>query len=274
LTALAKATRVPALVSSLCLVALCAAPLAAQSPPARWEASAVYTYDAFRGSALEWGSWDSWTGSVLRRFSDGALGFEAGRVHRFGATDTRAAVDAYRGLWRGAYAHARADVAPSSEVIARTDLSVGLHQALDGGWEPAVAYRRMRFPDVTVHVGSAALGRSVGAWYGDVRLLRASLAEGGPSGHVVVGMLRYMGERGEWIDAAAAVGGEATMIAGPDGGALVTVRRTTTISTSARVALGELGLVSMGFAHSGFEGVPDRVTASVGFTVRSHVQNP
>ena len=217
------------------------AALAALQPrPARARAgnpeaalAAGHTWAAsLSGSWLDAGAgprWNEQAASVRHYMKGGSIGFETLRAHRFDQTGHAWALDAYAGLWNGAYANIRYQRAPAARLFPANAGRVELYQSLGNGWEASLADDVLGF-DARVNIYGAALGKYAGNWYVQLRH-QAIVSEGAHSnGQRLLARYYYAGDADSYLEATANRGrsGDPLSLAGgrarSGGGSLTWVR--------------------------------------------------
>jgi YaiO family outer membrane protein len=149
--------------------------LAALQPRAGSPDAAVaagYTWAAsFSASATDAGSGprsNDQTASVRHYTPRGSVALEALRAHRFGRQDHAWALDAYAGLWRGAYANLRYQHSATSRLFPANAGRAEIWQALGQGWEASLSDDVLGF-DGRVNIYGASLARYAGNFYVQLR---------------------------------------------------------------------------------------------------------
>jgi YaiO family outer membrane protein len=238
-------------------------PAHAQTPPP-WSAVVRYEIDEFAGSAPAWSRWWEAHALVSRRVARVTVAVEAAVLHRFGLRDEAVAGEAYVNLWPGAYAHARAGVAPGARLVALSDWRLALFHALPGGWEATGNLWLQNLPGADVEVFGIGMARYVGPWYlrGQVSLARIA---GGSAGAGAVFARRFLGDPQQYVEGGAGLGSEVVVL-GP--GPVVDARATRFLAVNfQRFVRGPLG-VQASAGLNDFEGVPLRRHLAVGLIAR------
>jgi YaiO family outer membrane protein len=169
-------------------------------------ASAGYTW----GASLSAGwtnvgngpRWNDQGASVRRYMKDGSLAFETLRAHRFGLHDTAWALDAYTGLWRGAYANLRYQHAAASRLFPANAGRIEVWQALGNGWEASLGDDVLGF-DSRVNIYGASLAKYAGNFY--VQLRHQNIVSSGShgTGERLLGRWYYLGDADNYLELSA-----------------------------------------------------------------------
>jgi YaiO family outer membrane protein len=169
-------------------------------------ASAGYTW----GASLSAGwtnvgngpRWNDQGASVRRYMKDGSLAFETLRAHRFGLQDTAWALDAYTGLWRGAYANLRYQHAAASRLFPANAGRIEVWQALGNGWEASLGDDVLGF-DSRVNIYGASLAKYAGNFY--VQLRHQNIVSSGShgTGERLLGRWYYLGDADNYLELSA-----------------------------------------------------------------------
>ncbi len=146
--------------------------------------------------------WNDQTLSVRRYFENGSIGFEALRAHRFDQTGRAWALDAYTGLWKGAYANLRYQRAPAGRLFPANSGRVEIYQSLGGGWEASLSDDVLGF-DSRVNIYGVGLGKYVGDFY--VQLRHQNIVSEGShsSGDRLLARWYYRGDGDSYLEATA-----------------------------------------------------------------------
>ncbi|MGI4718705.1 MAG: YaiO family outer membrane beta-barrel protein [Janthinobacterium lividum] len=165
-----------------------------------------YTWSSgLTGSWQDVGSgprWNDQTLSVRRYFENGSIGFEALRAHRFEQSGRAWAVDAYTGLWTGAYANLRYQRAPSERLFPANSGRIEVYQSLGGGWEASLSDDVLGF-DSRVNIYGVSLGKYAGNFY--VQLRHQNIVSEGShsSGDRLLARWYYAGDGDSYLEGAA-----------------------------------------------------------------------
>jgi YaiO family outer membrane protein len=169
-------------------------------------ASAGYTW----GASLSAGwtnvgngpRWNDQGASVRRYMKDGSLAFETLRAHRFGLHDTAWALDAYTGLWQGAYANLRYQHAAASRLFPANAGRIEVWQALGNGWEASLGDDVLGF-DSRVNIYGASLAKYAGNFY--VQLRHQNIVSSGShgTGERLLGRWYYLGDADNYLELSA-----------------------------------------------------------------------
>jgi YaiO family outer membrane protein len=204
-------------------------PVAAEAPAVAMAAAP----DAFAMAGYHWASglstswtdpgtgprWNDQTISVRHYGKQGSIGFETLRAHRFGEQDYAWALDAYTGLWQGAYANLRYQRSPVARLFPRNSGRAEVYQSLGHGWEVSLSDDVLAFPATRVSIYGASVGKYVGNYY--IALRHQNIVSPGShsNGDRLLARFYYEGEadtyleltanRGRSDDAASLVGGRA-----------------------------------------------------------------
>jgi YaiO family outer membrane protein len=168
--------------------------------------AAGYTWAAsLSGSWTDAGSgprWNEQTASVRHYMKGGSIGFETLRAHRFGQSGHAWALDAYAGLWTGAYANIRYQRAPAARLFPANSGRVELYQSLGSGWEASLADDVLGF-DSRVNIHGVGLGKYVGNWY--VQLRHQNIVSQGShgNGQRLLARYYYAGDAASYLEATA-----------------------------------------------------------------------
>lgn len=163
-----------------------------------------YTWAAgLSGGWLDAGSgarWNDQTASVRRYLQQGSIGFETLRAQRFGQTGHAWALDAYVGLWSGAYANLRYQRAPAARLFPANAGRVELYQALGGGWEASLSEDVLGF-DSRVNIHGMTLGKYTGNWYLQLRHQHIALEGSHSKGQRLLARYYYAGDADSYVEA-------------------------------------------------------------------------
>lgn len=186
------------------------AALRAMQPPRLGNPEAAiasgYTWSTgFSGSWQDVGDgprWNDQTLSARRYFKNGSIGFEALRAHRFDQTGRAWAIDAYTGLWNGAYANLRYQRAPSERLFPANSGRVEIYQSLGGGWEASLSDDVLGF-ESRVNIYGVGLGKYVRNFY--VQLRHQNIVSEGShsSGDRLLARWYYRGDGDSYLEATA-----------------------------------------------------------------------
>lgn len=146
--------------------------------------------------------WNDQTLSARRYFKNGSIGFEALRAHRFDQTGRAWAIDAYTGLWNGAYANLRYQRAPSERLFPANSGRVEIYQSLGDGWEASLSDDVLGF-ESRVNIYGVGLGKYVGNFY--VQLRHQNIVSEGSysSGDRLLARWYYRGDGDSYLEATA-----------------------------------------------------------------------
>jgi YaiO family outer membrane protein len=146
--------------------------------------------------------WNDQTLSVRRYFRNGSIGFEALRAHRFDQSGRAWALDAYTGLWKGAYANLRYQRAPGARLFPANSGRVELYQSLGGGWEASLSDDVLGF-ESRVNIYGIGLARYAGNFY--VQLRHQNIVSSGShsSGDRLLARWYYRGDGDSYLEATA-----------------------------------------------------------------------
>jgi YaiO family outer membrane protein len=146
--------------------------------------------------------WNDQTLSVRRYFENGSIGFEALRAHRFDQTGRAWAIDAYTGLWKGAYANLRYQRAPAGRLFPANSGRVEVYQSLGGGWEASLSDDVLGFAS-RVNIYGVSLGKYAGDFY--VQLRHQNIVSQGShsSGDRLLARWYYRGDGDSYLEASA-----------------------------------------------------------------------
>jgi len=155
------------------------------------------------GSWTDAGSGPTWrdqTASLRHYMKGGSIGFETLGAHRFGQDGYAWALDAYAGLWRGAYANIRYQRAPAARLFPANSGRVEIYQSLGGGWEASLADDVLGF-DSRVNIYGLGLGKYVGNWY--VQLRHQDIVSQGShsNGQRLLARYYYAGDADSYLEA-------------------------------------------------------------------------
>jgi YaiO family outer membrane protein len=141
----------------------------------RWQAGAGSAWTG-TGSGPRWNE----QGLSIRHYGKrGSVALEALRAHRFGLHDTAFALDAYTGLWQGAYANLRYQHAPAARLFPANAGRAEVYQSLGGGWEGSLSDDVLGFGS-RVNLYGVALGKYAGDFY--VQLRHQAIVSAGARG--------------------------------------------------------------------------------------------
>lgn len=112
--------------------------------------------------------WNDQTLSLRRYGKHGSIGFEALRAQRFGQGGGAWAIDAYTGLWQGAYANLRYQRAPGERLFPAHSGRIEIYQSLGKGWEASLSDDLLGF-DSRVNIYGASIAKYSGDFYVQLR---------------------------------------------------------------------------------------------------------
>ena len=146
--------------------------------------------------------WNDQTLSVRRYFENGSVGFEALRAHRFDQSGRAWAIDAYTGLWKGAYANLRYQRAPSERLFPANSGRIEVYQSLGGGWEASLSDDVLGF-DSRVNIYGVSLGKYTGNFY--IQLRHQNIVSEGShsSGDRLLARWYYTGDGDSYLEGSA-----------------------------------------------------------------------
>lgn len=146
--------------------------------------------------------WNDQTLSVRRYFENGSVGFEALRAHRFDQSGRAWAIDAYTGLWKGAYANLRYQRAPSERLFPANSGRIEVYQSLGGGWEASLSDDVLGF-DSRVNIYGVSLGKYTGNFY--IQLRHQNIVSEGShsSGDRLLARWYYTGDGDSYLEGTA-----------------------------------------------------------------------
>lgn len=185
---------------------------AMQPRPGNLEAANAAGYTWAAGLSGNWQEVGQ-TGGAGRRWNDqvlslrhygrrASIGFEALRADRFDQTGRAWAIDAYAGLWQGAYANLRYQRAPGERLFPAHSGRVELVQSLGGGWEAALSDDVLGF-DQRVNIYGASLGKYAGNFYLQLRHQKIVSAGARSSGERLLGRWYYAGDGDSYLEMSA-----------------------------------------------------------------------
>jgi YaiO family outer membrane protein len=157
------------------------------------------------GSATDAGSgprWNDQTASLRHYMKGGSIGFETLRAHRFGQTGHAWALDAYAGLWTGAYANIRYQRAPAARLFPANSGRIEIYQSLGQGWEASLADDVLGF-DSRVNIYGVGLGKYIGNWYVQLRHQNIVAQASHSDGQRLLARYYYAGDADSYLEATA-----------------------------------------------------------------------
>ncbi|CAN5845384.1 hypothetical protein BH23GEM3_BH23GEM3_18030 [soil metagenome] len=233
--------------------------------PRVWNASVEYAGQSVSGQQPRW---HTYTASVGRRFSRGALAVQVLKTRRFEFDDQAVAVDGYLDLWRGSYANLQLQHAPESDVLPRANAGAELFQGIAGGWEGSAGYRYQRFPAADVNLYVLTAGRYTGRWYLRQRNTIASTGGERAASHSL-SIRRYLDSADNYLELGAGAGSEVVEITSVGAGNPVVDLRTAQFA-AARVQhfLSPSFGGSLALTVNDYDGLPTRWGMSVGVVTR------
>lgn len=110
-------------------------------------------------------TWTTHSAGLSYRGRNASHAIEAIVARRFDKTNSALAVEEAVLLGRGAYVSVRAQFAPGATVIARSDISATLYQAVGKRSEVIPSFRVMTFTDGSVRILGIGAGHYLGLWY-------------------------------------------------------------------------------------------------------------
>lgn len=143
--------------------------------------------------------WNDQTASVRRYLANGSIAFETLRAHRFGEHDYAWALDAYTGLWRGAYANLRYQHSAASRLFPANAGRIEVWQALGGGWEASLSDDVLGFGS-RVNIYGASIARYVGNFYVQLRHQNIVSAGSHSTGERLLGRWYYVGDADNYLE--------------------------------------------------------------------------
>ncbi|MFN3789395.1 YaiO family outer membrane beta-barrel protein [Massilia sp.] len=146
-------------------------------------------------------SWNDQTLSVRHYMKRGSIGFEALRAHRFDQTGRAWAIDAYAGLWQGAYANLRYQHAPAERLFPARSGRIELYQSLGNGWEASLSGDLLGF-DARVNIYGISLARYTGNFYVQLRHQNIVSQDARSSGDRLLARWYYAGTADSYLEAA------------------------------------------------------------------------
>lgn len=147
---------------------------AQDAPRQPWSVSASHAVEAPQRSGIPW---HTTRVAAQRRWAQGAMLVEGGRVERFDRAAAFGAAEAYRTLWPMAYGYARLLLAPEATTSAQSDAAMELFQNLPGGWEASGGVRRLAFVGDDAWLATASAARYAGDWLVRLRVVADFAAE-------------------------------------------------------------------------------------------------
>lgn len=231
------------------------------SAPPWWEAGVVLSAESFASRLTPW-QWH--TGQLRYRGRVATHAVELFTVRRHARANAGFALEETRALPGRAYVTVRAQFAPGADIIARSDVSAELFQALGRAWEFNPYLRLMSYESGSVPVLGMGVARYVGAWYLRGRVSGARLS--GRNGYTTSASARryFADSPTDLVEASAAVGHEVTTLSP----AVVDLRRTSDLVLRGQKMLTRGLGMSLGFTYSTNESLPDRRGATLGAFVR------
>jgi YaiO family outer membrane protein len=146
-------------------------------------------------------TWNDQTLSVRHYMKRGSIGFEALRAHRFDQTGRAWAIDAYAGLWQGAYANLRYQHAPGERLFPAHSGRFELYQSLGNGWEASVSDDLLGF-DARVNIYGVSLAKYSGNFYVQLRHQNIVSQDTRSSGDRLLARWYYAGKADSYLEAA------------------------------------------------------------------------
>jgi YaiO family outer membrane protein len=230
-------------------------------PSSWWMIGANYDVQSYASGNRE--DWHTYGVTLERRAPSVTIMAEVFQARRFGRTDEGAAIDAYYGLWRTAYAYTRIQGVPGADVLPELDLRTDLYQTIGGNWEASAGYRGMLYSEEEVHVVNATLARFIGSWH--LRGQGGLVHQGGENVGFFGGSIRRMFDDGWGFVQLAAATGEEVILPGP---LQLDIRGTHTIALRVQALVTEtIGLIG-GLNYDWLDRIPDRRGGTVGLRIR------
>jgi YaiO family outer membrane protein len=125
-----------------------------------WGVSVGYGYDWFNDDRA---AWREYAASIRRATPIGALILRGARAERFGLQDDQFEIEMYPRLRNGTYLYVSFALAPDHVLFPEHRYAADVYQALGGGFEGAVGFRRLQFDSPTdIYVGT--LNKYLGDW--------------------------------------------------------------------------------------------------------------
>jgi YaiO family outer membrane protein len=146
--------------------------------------------------------WNDQTASLRHYTNAGSLGFETLRAQRFGRHDYAWALDAYAGLWRGAYVNLRYQHSATSRLFPANSGRVEVWQALGGGWEASLGDDVLGF-DGRVNIYGASLAKYAGNFYVQLRHQNIVSAGSHGTGERLLARWYYEGDADNYLELSA-----------------------------------------------------------------------
>jgi YaiO family outer membrane protein len=143
--------------------------------------------------------WNDQTASLRHYTNAGSLGFETLRAQRFGRHDYAWALDAYAGLWRGAYVNLRYQHSATSRLFPANSGRVEVWQALGGGWEASLGDDVLGF-DGRVNIYGASLAKYAGNFYVQLRHQNIVSAGSHGTGERLLARWYYEGDADNYLE--------------------------------------------------------------------------
>lgn len=177
-------------------------PEAAMAAGTTWVAGLSGNWQQLGHQGADGARWNDQTMSVRHYGKRASIGFEALRAHRFAQTGRAWAVDAYAGLWRGAYANLRYQRAPGERLFPGHSGRIELYQSLGAGWEASVSEDLLGFAS-RVNIHGIALARYSGNFYVQLRHQRIVSGDTHSSGDRLLARWYYTGSGDSYLEATA-----------------------------------------------------------------------
>lgn len=179
-----------------------------QLKPGNPEAAIASGYTWLAGLSGSWQDvgagprWNDQTLSLRRYGKRGSIGFEALRAHRFDQSGRAWAVDAYAGLWEGAYANLRYQRAPAERLFPAHSGRVEIYQSLGQGWEASLSDDVLGF-DARVNIYGVAIAKYTGNFYVQLRHQRIVSDDSHSSGDRLLARWYYTGDGDSYLEMSA-----------------------------------------------------------------------
>lgn len=232
-----------------------------RNTPPWWEADVGASGEAF---ASRLGAWQWHRVAVRYRGRSESHAVEVFSARRYDAWNSGFALEESTSLGRGRYVEIRAQVAPGSTIVPRSDLSATVYQAIGGGWELTPSARLMSYPDVRIPILGLGLGRYTGLWYLSGRISEAS--EAGAHGvAVATAVRRYAADASpNFVDASASLGHEVVQL----GPSLVALRQTSSAAVHGQHMISSNVGASLVVTYNTNASLPDRRGAALSAFIR------
>jgi YaiO family outer membrane protein len=185
-------------------------------------------------------------------------------VRRFDKTNSAYAAEEAVLLGRGAYVAIRAQLAPGAAVVARSDFSATLYQAVGKESEIIPSVRVMTFPDGKVRILGIGAGRYAGLWYLGGRT-SVAIQKGEQAVTSTAQVRRYQADASpNFINASVSMGREIVAL----GENKTELQRTSSFAARGQKLVSRNVGVGLGFTYETIKALPDRR----GFTLSSFLR--